>query len=74
MFLRRNWRSGQPDNIGTEDCVGVYVGQPAVAGQSINGQWNDDSCDVQNRYLCSRAEGELSNINRIFSIKLSFFG
>merc|ERR1712136_406147 len=54
-----NWRSGQPDNIGTEDCVGVYVGQPAVAGQSINGQWNDDSCDVQNRYLCSRAEGDI---------------
>ena len=43
-FLFRPWNIGEPNNIGEEDCVEVY----------IDGQWNDFPCTNIKPYLCER--------------------
>ena len=53
-----NWKINEPNNVGIEDCVEIWVGQPAIKGQSFNGKWNDVSCNMVNNYMCTRAEGK----------------
>ena len=57
IYFHSNWKVNEPNNQGVEDCTEIWVGQPAIAGQSFNGKWNDVSCSNANYYICSRREG-----------------
>lgn len=43
------WSSGEPNNLGDEDCVEMAVG---------TGEWNDLSCLERRPFLCEKSEGE----------------
>ena len=40
-----NWRSGEPNNHGNEDCIRTYNGA---------GEWIDDKCYDKWWYVCER--------------------
>ena len=43
-----NWAPGEPNNLGEEDCVGLYP----------DGHWNDKACDTPwYRYICEAPGG-----------------
>ncbi|MEC7519082.1 MAG: C-type lectin domain-containing protein [Myxococcota bacterium] len=44
-----NWRSGEPNDAGGEDCVHV---DPESDGSDTRGGWNDAECDLEDRYVC----------------------
>ena len=43
-----NWRDGQPDNSGNEDCVVLN-----------NNKWYDEPCSDTDKYICERPKGRL---------------
>lgn len=46
-----NWKPGEPNNHGNEDCVEIYG-----TSNSLSGQWNDFYCTSARAYLCVDAE------------------
>ena len=49
-----NWNPGEPNDLGGEDCVEMYVDlDPDVVGK-----WNDAYCEVENYYIC-KADGKI---------------
>ncbi len=44
-----NWRSGEPNNAGDEDCVHV---DPQSDGRDTRGGWNDADCGLSDRFVC----------------------
>eukprot|EP00964_Phaeocystis_antarctica_P073683 scaffold45229_cov59-Phaeocystis_antarctica.AAC.1 len=45
-----NWKAGEPNNSGGEDCLGQY-------GQvDLRGKWNDTPCDRKHKYVCQRSK------------------
>uniref|UniRef100_A0A3Q3VNU8 C-type lectin domain-containing protein n=1 Tax=Mola mola TaxID=94237 RepID=A0A3Q3VNU8_MOLML len=48
VWCFRAWIPGQPDNWG--DAPGEDCGQ--VVG-SNSGQWNDENCDIENKFICN---------------------
>ena len=44
-----NWRSGEPNDAGGEDCVHV---DPDSDGSDTRGGWNDADCGLEDRYVC----------------------
>lgn len=44
-----NWRSGEPNNAGDEDCVHV---DPQSDGGDTRGGWNDADCGLSDRFVC----------------------
>ncbi|XP_024917717.1 perlucin-like protein [Cynoglossus semilaevis] len=57
------WMHGQPDNWDDEDC-----GQ--VVGYNY-GQWNDDKCSSERKYICKHVNRTLTYKNALFN-SLSF--
>lgn len=47
-----NWRKGEPNNYGNEDCVEINF---------YNGFWNDEKCDNMFSYICKRQKGNKQN-------------
>jgi hypothetical protein len=47
-----NWSSGEPNNVGNEDCAAIY---------SSTGQWNDVGCSLTRNFVCERDAGPYSN-------------
>lgn len=45
-FVFENWRSGEPNNEGNEDC--------AILQGDQSGRWDDRACAQTFRYLCER--------------------
>ena len=42
-LLYTNWRPGEPNEAGSEDCVEIW---------DVTGVWNDKSCGVSNHIIC----------------------
>ena len=49
-----NWHSGEPNNLGDEDCVGFYewYGVPDYT-------WNDLKCSLSIGYICEKEAGKV---------------
>lgn len=47
-----NWRKGEPNNYGNEDCVEINF---------KDGFWNDENCAFSFSYICQRKKGTNTN-------------
>ena len=43
-----NWQSGQPDNVGNQNCLAFNWGSPP-------GKWDDGKCTNKHKYVCQTA-------------------
>ncbi|XP_060744781.1 CD209 antigen-like protein C [Tachysurus vachellii] len=44
------WQSGEPNNLGDEDCVEIF-------GNQLKKGWNDRQCSVKMLWICERLSG-----------------
>lgn len=54
---------GQPDNFDNEDCV-VLVGYS-------HGQWRDEKCNTNRKFICKHPNGELVTVILSVSVLVS---
>ena len=50
------WKSGQPNNVGDQDCVAILEGD-YMQGHH-NAEWNDLNCSRKLGYICKKSPGE----------------
>ena len=52
----KKWKSGQPNNVGNQDCVAILEGD--YTNGHYNAEWNDLKCSRQLGYICKKSPGE----------------
>ena len=52
----KKWKSGQPNNLGNQDCVAILEGDYTDGHQ--NAEWNDLKCSKELGYICKKSPGE----------------